>query len=246
MIRYRCEHDNIEVNTSICPHCKERAFPFQSEVYWCEHCKVPTYDKECPVCHKEGGRLSADVRPVFPEEKLLLETILEQEDGSGNGREFSLKDVSVWNGAGNIYYADGKKLGIKIGKLKELDIEKIRLRYEEKIENSLEEYQAQFDIIKEKFVKANEKRFWQIEQEAIEYIREIGEQYSTGDMMVSFSGGKDSTVVADLVTRSIGDGNKKILHIFGDTTLEFPSTYTYVERYKKSHPKTPVISSRNK
>lgn len=38
----------------------------------------------------------------------------------------------------------------------------------------------------------------------------------------------------------------KILHIFGDTTLEFPETMKYIERFKKEHPQTPVVSSRNK
>lgn len=244
MIRYRCDKDNIEVNTSVCPHCGQRAFPVQSEVYWCSDCNVPIYEKECPFCHNEGKRVSTDLRPVFPEEKLLLETILEQERYVSQA--ISLKKQSVWNGAGNIYYANGKRLGIQIGKLKELDIEKIRLQYEKKIEQQLEEYKRSFEEEQTKFVKANERHLWQIEQEAMEYIREIAEKYNIGDMMVSFSGGKDSTVVADLVTRTIGDGNKRVLHIFGDTTLEFPSTYAYVERYKKEHPKTPVISSRNR
>ena len=63
-------------------------------------------------------------------------------------------------------------------------------------------------------------------------------------MFVSFSGGKDSTVVSSLVMRALSE--PKILHIFGDTTLEFPETMHYVERFKKEHPKTPVLSSRNK
>ena len=54
------------------------------------------------------------------------------------------------------------------------------------------------------------------------------------DMFVSFSGGKDSTVTSDLVIRALSE--PKILHIFGDTTLEFPETIKYVERLKE-HPK---------
>ena len=63
-------------------------------------------------------------------------------------------------------------------------------------------------------------------------------------MFVSFSGGKDSTVTSDLVMRALSE--PKILHIFGDTTLEFPETMKYIERFKKEHPQTPVVSSRNK
>ena len=47
------------------------------------------------------------------------------------------------------------------------------------------------------------------------------------DMFCVFSGGKDSTVTSDLVIRALSE--PKILHIFGDTTLEFPETIKYVE-----------------
>lgn len=240
MVKYHCEQDNVDVAGSICPHCGQRAFPIQSELYWCSNCNIPSYTKECSLCKTEGKKISSDLRPVFPEEKILLETIMEAQEPA------SLRTKSVWNGSGNIYYADGKRLGIRIGNLIELDIEKVRQRYQEKLREQLEAYQQEFQIQQEKFVEANRQRLQQIEQEAIEYIREIGKKYSVEDMMISFSGGKDSTVVADLVTRALGDGDKKILHIFGDTTLEFPLTYEYVERYKKNHYKTPVISSRNK
>lgn len=240
MVKYRCENDNVDVGSSICPHCGQRAFPMRSELYWCDTCNVPNYTKECSLCGKMGKKLSADLRPVFPEEKILLETIMESQEN------ICLQFKSVWNGSGNIYYADGKRLAIRIGKLAEMDIDKVRQRYQEKIENQLEAYQKEFQIHQKKFTAANKQRLQQIEQEAIKYIQEIGNKYSTEDMMISFSGGKDSTVVADLVTRTLGDGDKKILHIFGDTTLEFPLTYEYVNRYKQNHYKTPVISSRNR
>jgi phosphoadenosine phosphosulfate reductase len=52
-------------------------------------------------------------------------------------------------------------------------------------------------------------------------------------MFVSFSGGKDSSVVSDLVMRALGRAD--ILHIFGDTTLEFPETFQYMDQYKADH-----------
>lgn len=54
-------------------------------------------------------------------------------------------------------------------------------------------------------------------------------------MIISFSGGKDSTVTADLVIKAIG--TTELVHIFGDTTLEFPTTISYAERYRKAHPR---------
>ncbi|MBQ2800540.1 MAG: phosphoadenosine phosphosulfate reductase family protein [Lachnospiraceae bacterium] len=240
MVRYHCEKDNVDVNSSICPHCGQRAFPVQSEIYWCSSCNVPSYTQECKLCGNTGKKVSSDVRPVFPEEKILLEIIMEVQES------ICLKDKSVWNGSGNIYYADGKRLNIKIGKLAKLDVDEVRNQYQERIRYRLEDYKEAFEKQKESFIEANRLRLEQIEQEAIEYIKKIGNRYSVEDMMISFSGGKDSTVVADLVTRALDNGENKILHIFGDTTLEFPLTYKYVERYKKNHYKTPVISSRNR
>lgn len=57
MITYRCEKDNIEVNTCVCPHCGERAFPYKSEIYWCKNCQISTYEKTCTICKEEGKKL---------------------------------------------------------------------------------------------------------------------------------------------------------------------------------------------
>lgn len=63
---------------------------------------MPIYEKTCPVCGQEGKKLTSDVRPVFPEERLLLEIILE--------KPFAFEKDSVWNGNGNNYFVNGKKL----------------------------------------------------------------------------------------------------------------------------------------
>ena len=47
-----------------------------------------------------------------------------------------------------------------------------------------------------------------------------------------------------MVTRSLS--NPKIVHIFGDTTLEFPATYDYIERYRKNNPQTIVKKAKNR
>ena len=62
--------------------------------------------------------------------------------------------------------------------------------------------------------------------------------------IMSFSGGKDSTVVSELVMRALG--TQEILHLYGDTTLEFPESKEYVKRFRKEHPKTPVDTAKNK
>lgn len=85
----------------------------------------------------------------------------------------------------------------------------------------------------ERFVKANSDRYFDITDEAIKYIQDYGENNILDDMFVSFSGGKDSTVTSDLVTRAFA--TNKVKHIFGDTTLEFPLTYEYRARFAKTH-----------
>ena len=77
----------------------------------------------------------------------------------------------------------------------------------------------------------NKERYNRIVEEAKGYIRSVTENFNITDMFVSFSGGKDSTVTADLVTRALS--NPQIMHIFGDTTLEFPYTYEYVQRFRR-------------
>ena len=62
-------------------------------------------------------------------------------------------------------------------------------------------------------------------------------------MFVSFSGGKDSTVTSHLVRTALS--NPSIIHIFGDTTLEFPDTIEYVKRFRQENRKTPLLTSKN-
>lgn len=243
MITYICHNKNPETGenlpctnnrceTSTCPTCGGRADAV-SQIFWCKECKVPIYEEQCPVCGGKGQKLATDVRPVFPEERLLLEIIL--------GEPFSLKDASVWNATGNRYYADGKKIPFSVKSLKESDCDQIRSTYN-KLKNQNSD--RQFREMIARFVKANQGRYEKITEEAMSYIRSAAKDYSPMDMFVSFSGGKDSTVTADLVTRALS--NPQIMHIFGDTTLEFPFTYEYVERFKQNHPKTPVMPARNK
>lgn len=177
--------------------------------------------------------MTTDIRPVFPEERLLVEIIL--------GEPFCFVSDSVWNGTGNNYYVNGRKIPFSVKGLKKLDADNIRAQYEAQRENNSYVY---FDEMVKRFVAANSGRYERMTEEAKNYIRTASENFGTMDMFVSFSGGKDSTVTADLVTRALS--NPQIMHIFGDTTLEFPFTYDYVKRFKEVHPKTPLISARNK
>lgn len=211
-------------------HCSE------SQLYWCEECKIPLYEPVCGCCGAKGRQFVKDVRVVFPEEKVLLEILLGLKAGE-------LNEKSLWNAAGNVYYLDGVRMPLSIQRLREMDAGKIRKTYDENRKNMDDTF---FKQMIQRFVKANANRYQEISQEALSYIWEETQGMEIGDMFVSFSGGKDSTVVADLCKRALDGPGKKILHIFGDTTLEFPMTEQYVAQYKKENPKTPMISSRNK
>lgn len=64
----------------------------------------------------------------------------------------------------------------------------------------------------ERFILCNKERYNRIVEEAKGYIRSMTENFDITDMFVSFSGGKDSTVTVDLVTRALS--NPQIMHIF--------------------------------
>lgn len=102
MIKYTCKSCNITTELSECPHCGERTEIVNSTIYWCKFCNIPTFDEHCPICGSKGKRIGSDIRPVFPQERLLLEILLDC--------PLKYKNSSVWNTAGNYYYADGEKL----------------------------------------------------------------------------------------------------------------------------------------
>ena len=81
------------------------------EIYWCDHCRIPIIqtasqaDKgTCPLCKSETKYMSTDLRPVFPEERLLVEFLLKK-------GPCQYVENSVW-ASNNRYYIDGKSISI--------------------------------------------------------------------------------------------------------------------------------------
>lgn len=235
MIRYHCPKCDLDINKSECSICGSRA-TVESKLYWCPTCNIPLYDEECSICHERGSYFTSDARPVFPEERLLLEILI--------GKPLCFLKDSVWNGTGNRYYVNGKKISVSISDLIKKDPDDIRQQLEK---YSLENTYRYFDEYISKWVAANTDHFDFITTEAKQYINDFSARFINNDVnaaFVSFSGGKDSTVVSDLVRKALG--NPSIIHIFGNTTLEFPQTYDYIERFKKINRKTPVLRAENK
>lgn len=73
----------------------------------------------------------------------------------------------------------------------------------------------------------------------MDFVQSYRDKYKLEDMMVSFSGGKDSTVTSHIVCKALG--THRVLHIFGDTTLEFPLTMEYRKRFSKNPESSGIV-----
>ena len=226
-----CKNCNIETNEKKCSICGEKTVEdIPTEVYWCNECQVPVMqeitqaDKGiCPRCGKPMKYMSADIRPVFPKERLLVEILLKK-------KPYQWAERSVW-ASNNRYYINGKSIALSSKLFKEADadgyIEQLH-KYEDANPHDF------FDTNIKTFTEANKMRLDYLIDEAHRFIKKTAEKFPEENIVLSFSGGKDSTVTADLAIKALSDPS--LVHIFGNTTLEFPLTVEYAERYRKNHP----------
>lgn len=225
MIERICPKCRVPMDGEKCikPNCGSIT-EMASTIYWCKECNVPIFDKTCPVCGGTGEYIATDMRPVFPEENVLISLILADDP-------VKYQKSSVWFGSG-VYIVDGKKVKLPIARINQLPLDEISV-LKEKYDVFAESIDYQFfDRYVERFIKANEDRYNYITEEAVHFVQKYRGKYEIEDMMVSFSGGKDSTVTSHIVNRALG--TNKVLHIFGDTTLEFPYTLEYKKRFNKN------------
>lgn len=235
-----CRNCNIETNADVCPVCGvATAEDLPVEIYWCPHCRVPIIylvsqpDKGvCPVCGGKSKYISADLRPVFPEERLLVEIML----GKAPNEWI---DCSIW-ASNNRYYIDGKPISMPNSIYQNSDTSVFAARIEEhKAGNSYKAFDRHIAL----FIKANKRRLDFLKDEAEQFITYAAKGFAPEQIVASFSGGKDSTVTADLAIKALS--NPSLVHIFGDTTLEFPATTEYAERYRNAHPEAIFQIARN-
>ena len=123
MIRYYCENCQIETTTSECPNCGKRTRLTETNIYWCSECNIPLFEEDCHRCGNKAGRIGSDIRPVFPEERLLIELLI--------GCPMKYAGASVWQVSGNMYVADGKRIPFRKGMINEVDPAEIRKGLEE-------------------------------------------------------------------------------------------------------------------
>lgn len=226
-----CKNCNIELNSTVCPICGEKTIEdLPIEVYWCHDCAIPVINTAkqadkgiCPLCKSKTKYLSSDLRPVFPEERLLLALMLDKSADT-------YMNCSVW-AADSRYYVDGKSMSISSKFFQDADTDKLSAQIKDCQESI--DYEA-FNEVATRFSEANRGRLNYLKDEATSFIHKSSERFKEENIVISFSGGKDSTVTADVVVKAMS--NPSLVHIFGNTTLEFPSTIEYAERFRKSHP----------
>ena len=197
--------------------------------YWCDNCQIPVVGRKCFACNGETKKICSYLRPVYKAEINYLINIF------GADIPFELNELDVWVSSNNSYYIRGKK-AFQITGYSQINNE-IKCKIFTKI---FPEYRRRStDEIKAALRLANEGYLRDIQYESESFIKEIAKKFSQRTQIVSFSGGKDSTVVSHLVMSAFGRSDQ--LHVFADTTIEAVDTYEYIELFKKIHPLTPLI-----
>ena len=202
-------------------------------IYWCDSCEIPIIEKSiCPRCGAKCKKISTNgiCNPVFQQEKKLLSIIL----------NLDVQDKNVWYVGSSQYIIDGQRTRLPF-----VDFFKSKkhLLYADQLRCNID---LRNDIPKEaEFIEANASYLGELVFEAEQYIVDLKTKYIDDEShmpTVSFSGGKDSTVVSRLVRDALQD--ETVIHYFGDTTLEFPSTYQYVQEiFRAENPFTPLLPS---
>lgn len=222
-----CKHETIQEICELCGNKTDEDIPI--EIHWCNECKIPVIKSvndvdinTCSICGSQTKYMSSDLRVVFPEERLLLEILLD--------KPLAFLKSSVWAN-NNRYYVDGKTITITSSHYKKYNpdylIEQLN-KY--KVQNDYK----YFDIYVQRFIEANRLRLNYLINEAHSFIKTEASKYPIENVVISFSGGKDSTVTEDLTVKALG--NPFIVHIFGNTTLEFPLTIEYAQRFRENNP----------
>lgn len=235
-----CKTCNKEIDNDICDTCENATeVDIPTEIYWCKSCSVPiiksvnSVDKNiCSLCGEPTVYLSVDLRPVFPEERLLMEIV--------SDRPQECVESSVW-ASDNRYYINGKTKSISSKFYEKYSGDVLRRKLDE---HCMSNNYSFFDEHIERFISANQDRLNYLKDEAYTFIQSTASKYPPESVVISFSGGKDSTVTADLAVRALS--NPSLVHIFGDTTLEFPLTIEYANRFRENNPKAIFKVAKNK
>ncbi len=206
--------------------------PVSKRAYWCDICHVPLLGKNCFSCGNHGRDLcTSTLTPVFRPEIQYLKKHIE------SGFHSLLKEGEVWVSPGNYsYYCQGMVI-FKLSATTDKVINSEQAAKFKPLRRSKKKWLATLK-------QANRKYIEDLQYEAENFIRQTIAAYKGKTILVSFSGGKDSTVTSHLVMNGLGRSD--ILHVFADTTIEFPDTYKYIKEFQQEHPLTPFVQSSSK
>lgn len=191
-------------------------------VYWCRNCGVPLLQPRCGNCGEAGTKTVSNLRPVFEEEKHLLEQFTEV--------VLPEQTTLLWMNHRTLWYNGQRYL-----KLTGNGKPQIQVRYPV----TTDPQKNSQNITAEVILAANRATLCKLEEDAINFINETTSQFSQCLPVVSFSGGKDSVVVSHLVRKALN--TEAITHIFGDTNNELPHTYRFVELFTNENKRTPLF-----
>ncbi len=200
------------------------------KVAWCENCCVPILGGECEKCGNSGRATCADLRPVFAGEAEYLAGRLNYPIPNYVGELWARHTTLWWRGRRLLRLTTNPR-----PKLARIYATPEELLGRERVFEDLEDWVRALE-------SANKAYLNFLEQEAIDFIRTVSASHADHMPIVSFSGGKDSSLVSYLVRRALG--REDVLHIFGDTTIEFPDTYQFIRSFKKTNPQVPFREAR--
>ncbi len=218
------------------------------EIFWDSELNTPIIidSQDSNTKAKETVKYMAkDIRPVFLEEKYLLFKIIPEITEH-------VLFKSVWFSSSNTYFLDGIKLNESIYKrFLECDLFDIS-REVNQFKPTPEMYENEKENLS-KFFKANHSRYQyllnstDLDSEgypigAYPFVRETVINNKDREVAVSFSGGKDSTVISSLVRSALS--TDQVIHVNTDTTIEFETTLEYIDRIKSDYPEIPFIIER--
>ena len=204
--------------------------------YWCVNCHIPLINKFCLNCGEPGKEIVSDIKPVFHfEYKYYLEALKNNQNFNETFfprilyryRNQLISDVAKGNTHFKIKVlsniSDNENSLLNIGEFA-INLQDINLIYGR---SKINEFFLESPKYLETLINGNLIYLKNIEKEAINFIKKISDKYESYHKIVSFSGGKDSTVTAHLVKQAIGN----VDIVFSDTGIEYPETIEYVKKY---------------
>lgn len=199
-------------------------------VWWCSNCNVPLLTSKCEVCGTTYNKpVTKDLTPVFAEEFSFLRNQLDFQDLESN-----YCDLDLWN-SGQTYFQNGEK----IAQIRYLGNPTPVIRRMGSRPSIISRSNQAKSSMQNLIYYANKSHIDSLELEAIEFIRDCMDRFPNHVPMVTFSGGKDSTIVSHLVRQAFGRAT--ILHVMTDTTIESSHTYAYLDTFRTENPNIPFL-----